>query len=243
FLNPANHKTDIPLDYISYHFYAGPPPQGTITDWQYSFFQQADEFLGTVRIIETIRKNLSPSTKTDIDELGSILPTDAPPAVGVTPPAAYWNLSGAMYAYLYVELARLQIDVVGESQLVGFPTQYPSVSMMDWTTNQPNARFWVLKLLRDTFHPGDKMVETDLTVPNAPDLEAQAFITPAGHKLLLVNKRNLVTDVPLPDSGSATALTVDLQSGEGPARRVFPSNGKITLQPFAVTVVSWDYSG
>ena len=243
FLNPANHKTDIPLDYISYHFYAGPPPQGTITDWQYSFFQQADEFLGTVRIIETIRKNLSPRTKTDIDELGSILPTDAPPAVGVTPPAAYWNLSGAMYAYLYVELARLQIDVVGESQLVGFPTQYPSVSMMDWTTNQPNARFWVLKLLRDTFHPGDKMVETDLTVPNATDLEAQAFITPAGHKLLLVNKRNLVTDVPLPDSGSATALTVDLQSGEGPARRVFPSNGKITLQPFAVTVVSWDYSG
>ncbi len=240
FLNPANHQTDIPLDYISYHFYAGPPPQGTITDWQYSFFQQADEFLGTVRIIETIRKNFSPSTKTDIDELGSILPTDTPPAVGVTPPPAYWNLSGALYAYLYVELARLQIDVVGESQLVGFPTQYPSVSMMDWTTNQPNARFWALKLLKDTFHPGDKMVETDLTVPNAADLEAQAFITPAGHKLLLVNKRDFATEVPLPDSGSATALTVDLQSGEGPARRVFPSNGKITLQPFAVTVVSWN---
>ncbi len=239
FLNPSNHLPEIPIDYISYHFYAVPLPQETIADWQFTFFQQADEFLGTVRSIETIRKNLAPKTKTDIDEMGSILPPDAPPAVGVTPPPAYWNLSGAMYAYIYVELARMQIDVVGQSQLVGFPTQYPSVSMMDWTTNKPNARFWVLKLLKDTFHPGDKMVETDLTVPNAIDLEAQAFITSAGHKLLLVNKRNLATDVPLPDAERATALTVDLQSGESPARSVTPSDGKITLQPFAVTVVSW----
>ena len=88
-------------------------------------------------------------------------------------------------------------------------------------------------------HLGDKMVETDLTVPNATDLEAQAFLTSTGHKLLLVNKRNVVTDVPLPDADSATALTVDLQSGEGPARVVTPSDGNITLQPFAVTVVSW----
>ncbi len=239
FLNPSNHLPEIPLDYISYHFYAVPLPEETIADWQYTFFQQADGFLNTVRSIEAIRKNLAPKTKTDIDELGSILPTDAPPAVGVTPPPGYWNLSGAMYAYLYVELARMQIDVVGEAQLVGFPTQYPTVSMMDWTTNQPNARFWVLMLLKDTFHPGDKMVETDLSVPNAIDLEAQAFITSAGHKLLLVNKRNLATDVPLPDAERATALTVDLQSGEGPARSVTPSDGKITLQPFAVTVVSW----
>jgi hypothetical protein len=144
-----------------------------------------------------------------------------------------------MYAYLFVELARLQIDVVGESQLVGFPSQVPSVSMMDWTTNQPNARFWVLKLLEDSFHPGDKMVETDLSIPNAADLEAQAFITPAGHKLLLVNKRDLATDVIVPDAENAAAVTVDLQSGEGPARSVRPAGGIITLQPFAVTVVSW----
>jgi hypothetical protein len=239
FLNPANHQPGIPLDYISYHFYAVPPSNHTIADWQYDLFQQSDQFLTTVRSVETIRKKLAPQTKTDIDELGTILPTDAPPAVGVAPPPAYWNLSGAVYAYLFVELARLQIDIVGESQLVGFPTQYPTVSMMDWTTNKPNARFWVVKLLQDTLHPGDRMVETDLTVPNATDLEAQAFLTAAGRKLLLVNKRDVATDVPLPDAESATALTVDLQSGEGPARTVTPSDGAITLQPFAVTVVSW----
>jgi hypothetical protein len=84
-----------------------------------------------------------------------------------------------------------------------------------------------------------KVVETDLTVPNATDLEAQAFLTPNGHKLLLVNKRIVATDLPLPDAERATALTVDLQSAEGPARVVTSFNGKITLQPFAVTVVSW----
>ncbi len=239
FLNPANHQPGIPIDYVSYHFYAVPAPDQTVNEWQYTFFQQADSFLSTVRSIEVIRKNLSPQTKTDIDELGTILPTDNTPADVVPPPTAYWNVSGAMYAYLYLELARQQIDIVGESQLVGFPTQFPSVSMMDWTTNQPNARYWILKLLKDTFHPGDKMVETDLSATYSADVDAQAFVTPSGNKLLLVNKRNAAIDIPLPNALSATALTVDLQSGEGPARSVSPVNDKITLQPFAVTVVSW----
>jgi len=238
FLDPTNHQPGIPLDYISYHFYASPPAGQTIDDWPVTFFQQADGFLDSVRSIETLRKQLAPHTKTDIDELGTILPTDNTPADSVPPPAAYWNLSGALYAYLYLQLARLQIDIVGESQLVGYPSQFPSVSMMDWTTNQPTARFWVLKLIKDSFHPGDSMVETALAVSNA-DVETQAFVTTAGHKLLLINKTGTAMDVPLPDADTASALTVDLQSGEGPARSVSPSGGQITLQPFAVTVVSW----
>ena len=89
-----------------------------------------------------------------------ILPTDNNPEDKVPPPKAYWNLAGSLYAYLYIELSRLQIDVIGESQLIGYPTQFPSVSMMNWENNKPNARFWVLKLLKDNFHPGDEMVET-----------------------------------------------------------------------------------
>lgn len=239
FLNPANHQPGIPVDYLSYHFYVVPASDETVDDWQYTFFEQADTFLNTVQSIETIRKSLSPQTKTDIDELGTILPTDNTPADVEPPPAAYWNLSGATFAYLYLGLARLQIDIVGESQLVGFPSQYPSVSMMDWTTNRPNARYWILKLIKDNFHPGDKMVETDLSAAYSGDVEAQAFITHAGHKVLLINKRNAVAEVPLPDANAATALTVDMQSGEGRARSVIPANGKITMQPFAVTVVSW----
>jgi hypothetical protein len=236
FLNPANHKPGIPLDYISYHFYASPTRSQTLADWQYTFFDQANGFLSTVRYIENIRKRLSPATKTDLDELGVILPTDNTAADSVPPPAGYYNLAGSLYAYLFIQLSRLQIDIIGESQLVGYPTQYPSVSMMDWTTNKPNPRFWVLKLIKDNFHPGDTLVNTD---PNSPDVAAQAYITPSGHKLLLANKRNHAIEVKLPDAAKSTALTVDESTGDEPAHSVKPANGQIKLQPFAVTVVSW----
>jgi hypothetical protein len=236
FLDHKNHRPGIPLDFISYHFYATPDGAQNLDHWQYTFFDQASGFLNTVRYVETIRKRLSPETKTDLDELGVILPTDNTAADKTPPPPAYWNLAGALYAHLFTELARLEIDVIGESQLVGYPTQYPSVSMMNWQTLQPNARFWVLKLLKDSFHPGDSLVETSI---GSGDLDAQAFVTPGGHKLLLVNKRNRIMDVTLPDAEKASALTVDGATGDGPARTVKPADGKIRLEPFAVTVVSW----
>jgi hypothetical protein len=236
FLDPANHKADIPIDYISYHFYASPTATETIADWQYTFFDQAEGFLTAVKYIESIRKRLSPQTKTDADELGVILPTDNKAGDNVPPPAAYWNLAGSLYAYLYIELSSLQIDIIGESQLIGYPTQFPSVSMMNWITNKPNARFWVLKLLKDSFHPGDQLVETSI---GSRDLAAQAFLTPTGQKLLLVNKRSRAFEVELGDATKASALTVDGKSGDGPARAVKPIAGKLDLEPFSVTVVSW----
>ncbi len=236
FLDHKNHRPGIPLDMISYHFYASPGKDQTIDNWKYTFFDQADGFLNTVRYVEAIRKRLSPETRTTLDELGVILPTDNKPEDKIPPPDAYWNLCGSLYAYVYIEVSKLQIDVVGMSQLVGYPTQFPSVSMMDWRTNQPNARYWVLKMIKDNFHPGDKLVETDA---GRGELTAQAFITPTGRKLLLANKRDNAIEVPLTDADKATALTVDLQTGDGPARSVKPADGKITLEPFAVTVVSW----
>lgn len=236
FLNPANHKSGIPLDYISYHFYATPSREQTIADWQHTFFEQADRFLGTVRSIEDIRKRLSPETKTDLDELGVILPTDNGPTDDVPPQPAYWNAAGSLYAYLYIQLSRMQIDIVGESQLIGYPTQFPSVSMMDWIQNKPNARFWVLKLIKDSFRPGDSLVDTDI---GSDDVAAQAFVTRGGRKLLLANKRNRAVEVILPDAQKASALTVDEATGDEPARKVKPSDGRIRLEPFAVSVVSW----
>jgi hypothetical protein len=108
--------------------------------------------------------------------------------------------------------------------------------MMDWVANKPNARYWVLKLIKDNFHAGDKLVETSM---GSHDLSAQAFITPSAHKLLLVNKRNKEVEIGLGAAGNATAQVVDVQSGEGPARTVSVESGKIALEPFAVAVVSW----
>jgi hypothetical protein len=236
FLDHKNHQPGIPLDFISYHFYTTPVTGQTMESWQYTFFTEADGFLNTVRYVEAIRKRLSPATKTDLDELGCILPTDNTAADKTPPPAAYWNLAGSLYAYLFIELSRMQIDVIGESQLVGYPTQFPSVSLMNWENNKPNARYWVLKLIKDSFHPGDKLVETS---GGSNNLEAQAFVTAAGRELLLVNKRDRAGIVTLPDAEKASALTVDEKTADGPVRAVKAVGGKLTLEPFAVTVVSW----
>ncbi len=76
-----------------------------------------------------------------MDEIGSISADDGgqgkPGHVTKPIPASYWNLSGATYAYVFGNLASLGIDVAGESQLVGYPTQFPSVSMVDWNTGGP----------------------------------------------------------------------------------------------------------
>ncbi len=236
FLNPIHHKPGIPLDYISYHFYASPTKDQTIDHWQYTFFDQAEGFLTAVRYIESTRKRLSPKTKTDLDELGVILPTDNRPGDDVAPPTLYWNLAGSLYAYLFIELSKMQIDLIGMSQMVGYPTQFPSVSMMDWRTNEPNARYWVLKLIKDSLHSGDQLVETSV---NSGDVAVQAFLTPSGRKLLLTNKRNRPIEIELPDAEHAAARTVDEQTGDGPTRMVKLVDGKISMEPFAVTVVSW----
>jgi hypothetical protein len=240
FLNPANHATGVPLDFISYHYYAQPTAEQTIEDWQYTFFDQAEGFLNTVRYVEAIRKRLSPQTRTDLDELGAILPGDSeenrqPGFVAPPEPKNYWNLAGAMYAYLYLETAKMGIDVVGESQLVGYHTQFPSVSMVNYNTGDPNARFRVLELLKDNFGPGDKLVQT-----TSPDktIAVQGFATEHGKKLLLINKLNRSSEIVLPAGADGASVTMVAPStGDGAPATETVHGGSLSLQPFEVAVV------
>ena len=153
-------------------------------------------------------------------------------------PHRYWNAAAALYAYLYIELAKLGVDVVGESQLVGFPSQFPSVTMIDWTTGKPNARYWALKLIKDNFHRGDKLVGPPSGLFSSPEIAIQAFITPAGHKVLLVNKTNQEETVKLQaDLANGATWTVDEATGEN-APRLGKANGDtLKLAPFAVEVL------
>jgi hypothetical protein len=235
FLNPKNHKPGVPLDMITYHFYASPGSDENPGNWQYTFFEQADHFLDVVRYVESIRQRLSPDVRTDMDELGTILPDDNI-LLRAPIPESYWNLCGAMYAYLYAELASLGIDVAGESQLVGYPTQFPSVSMVDWNTGRPNARSWVLKLLRDNFGPGDKLVETKVGLPA---VYAQGFATRDGkRKILLINKRNRPVIVSIPSAAGAQVDFVDQTTGVNPPGSAKLPGEQTGLSAFAVAVVS-----
>jgi hypothetical protein len=220
---------------ITYHFYASPSADQTPEIQQYTFFDQADHFLDTVRYIESIRQRLSPQTRMDANELGSIAADDnrsGPIAI----PDSYWNLSGALYAYVYAELAKLGIEYAGESQLVGYPTQFPSVSMVNWETGQPNARYWVLKLLHDNFGPGDTLVEANI---DSPYVYALGVITRgAQHKVLLVNKRDRAFAVSIPGAAGGHVDVVDQQTGfHPPAGRELASD-EVTLGGLAVAVVT-----
>lgn len=238
FLNPANHKPGIPLDMISYHFYAVPTPDQNPDIQQYTFFEQADQFLTTVRYIEAIRQRLSPSTETTVDEIGSISADDgeqgSPGHVAKPIPDSYWNLSGATFAYVFGELASLGIDIAGESQLVGYPTQFPSVSMVDWSTGAPNARFRILELLKNNFGPGDKIVAVSSGMPYVYGL---GFITPAGkRKLLLVNKRDREIDLKLPEPAREIQFVDQTTKGEPATEPLNSANVKLRGLSVAVLI-------
>jgi hypothetical protein len=198
-----------------------------VDQWQYIFLDRADDFLHRVRYIESIRKRLSPETITTVNEIGTI--------INEVPTKEYFSLSGAVYAYMFLELTKLGIDVAGESQLVGFPTMFPDVSMTNWESGHPNARYWVLKLIKDNLGPGDKLVETFQTNGG---FVSQAYITAGGKKLLLINQRNREIRVKLPEGmKGAIADASDVSTNENPpSREVLPDN-EIMLKPFAVTVI------
>src|SRR5205807_10293378 len=117
FFDHKNHISGVPLDFISYHFYAIPSADETPDVEQFTYFDQADGFLKSVRYIESIRKRLSPETKTTIDELGVISADDLtqgePGHVSKPIRDSYWNLAGGMYAYIFCLLTMIGIDVAG----------------------------------------------------------------------------------------------------------------------------------
>jgi hypothetical protein len=241
FLNPQNHKAGVGLDAISYHFYASPAKDEPPEAQQFTFWDQAAGFLNTVRYVEAIRKRLSPKTATMINEVGAISADDGeqnqPGHVTQPIPNSYWNLCGAMYAYLFGELANLGIENVNASQLVGYPTQYPSVSLVDWETGQPNARFWVLKLLRDHFGPGDKLMRTSQP---GPYVYAQAFLCRDNQRrLLLVNRRNREIEITVPQAGGASIQYVDQTTGFQPPASAKLAGDTVRLGGYAVAVVEF----
>src|SRR5258708_5264166 len=236
FLNPANHAPGIPLDMISYHCYASANPNQKLEDYQYTLFDKADLFLNVVRYIEDIRKRLSPATKTTINELGTFVNDemrDQPI------PQEYWNLSASVYAYFFIELTKLGIDIIGESQLVGFRTQYPDVSMINPDNGKPNARFRVLQLIHDNFQAGDALVTTSVEGLRGDDIMAQGFTEGGTKKILMLNKRNKTIQIKLPAGFKGAAVgTVEMSSGANPPHQSALYSDPIHINPFAFTLIT-----
>jgi hypothetical protein len=236
FLDHHHHQSNIPLDMVSYHFYAAPRFEQTVDSWQYSFFDQADGFLATMRYADAIRRRLSPETKTAFDEVGTELPTDWHPDKPMDPgppiPAIYWNASAAVFGYIFLESAKMGVDVVNESQLVGFPSQFPSVTMLDWKTGAPNARFDTLQLLIRYAPAGGTIVATKV-LPHDHDIDALAFTEGGAYRLLIVNRRNRTIPVQVPAEFVGGVIHC-VAPGTQPQ---VMKDQEYALPPFAVTIL------
>jgi hypothetical protein len=242
FLNHGNHVPGTPIDWLTFHNYIA---SGTSPDtWEDTLFgtgvqdygQAADAFTASVRDVIRMRDQLSPQTKISIDEQGVFYTTYTNSTAPLSSyPPLFWVASGAFHVYTYENLAKLGIEVLSMTQMVGYPNNSPAVAMLNWETGHPNARYWILKLLPDNFGPGDVLVDTTV---NSSRVAAQAFFTSEGQKLLLINKSNAAVQVMLANSRDASTLTVvDESTGENPPRVEKVSNGVVTLAPFAVGVL------
>jgi len=243
FVDPQNHAPGIVPDAVSYHFYFQPRSDETPATMQHTAFEQADKLLAATRAIEAIRTRFSPTTKIAINELGSILPFPLAPKLERPIPDSYWNLSGAVWAYLYGHLAMMGVDMIHASELIDYPGQVPSATLVNWETGQPNARYWVVKLLRENFAPGDTLIaprsveEFFGPVPGA-QIYAQGFIDAKGaRKILMVNLRDRPARLTVPGAKGGRIQKVDQTTATSPSAQLLATE-ELELPGLAVGVLT-----
>lgn len=168
FLNMSNHLPGVPRpDFASFHYYAGAVLRDDVNGYE-GICRDVEDWLPNVRTAINVRDALSPSTQLDMDEVGVILPNDnSNEWTGDAPgfPPIYWNAAAASFMYRFLLYAPLGLEFMGDSALAQIPNmtaargprwapQFPSVSLLDWNTGAPTARFRVLQLLIQSTSPG-----------------------------------------------------------------------------------------
>lgn len=235
-LDPANHSGGEKLDWLAYHFYGY--VSGAPTEWPTNVFAQADGFLNHVNTVETARKQLSPTTKTTIEEVGTFFAGAIREEDPVEAPPEYWTFSAAMYAYVFANLSKLGINYAGHSQLMGSPGNFPTTSLLDWESGKPTARYRVLDLMIENFGPGDRIVES---TTSAEGLFTQAVKTLDGErKVLLVNKSFGALDLDLPSESKGGRVDImDVETQGGPWRSEKLRHDGLQLPAFGIAVLTY----
>jgi hypothetical protein len=251
FLNPKNHAPSAPaIDFFSLHNYVvGKNEPAT---WQVDYFTSPNRtgpgsssgaFIGQLRSVMKIRDELSPATEIVIDELGTAnLPklSDGwhPDVPYSTFHPLYWVAMGANWAADFITAEEFGIPLISMTQMLGYPTQSPSCTMVNWTNAKPNAHYWILKLVNSNFGPGDRLVST---LSSSQDIVALAASTMSGRKILVVNTSDRTVEVDYRGVFPRASLqieTVDETSGEHSPRVQRINGTTVKLAPFGVAVVT-----
>ena len=184
FLNASNHRSPVRENFatyvreVSYHWYSEnganlPYSWHTIGANPADIFVQSAQFLVSARRIKELVNELAPGTLVYCNEIGVLAPDPAEQLDPFGQDRWWWNLEAAQYGYVYGELAALGVDGMAASQLTGYPGNAASISMLDWTTGQGNAWYWVVKMFVDTLGSGKKDVLTLLN--NHPSTPISSF--------------------------------------------------------------------
>jgi hypothetical protein len=228
FLKPTHHRPGVPIDMMSYHFYVSTSHDTLVAGCPAPAFAEVDRGVRGARRLERLRARLRPAAGTAVTESGTVAVEDLaqwrPGYVYEPIPDTYWRLSAAVYAYIVSRLAELGVDVVAESALAQFPGEFASVTLLDWETGEPNARYWVLKALCDGLRDGGTLVRA---ASGSAAIHARAWRTGDGRRrLLLVNTCDapvhLALDAPpgarwtVVDDAHAPPRTEALAAGTGP---------------------------
>jgi hypothetical protein len=117
--------------------------------------------------------------------------------------------------------------------------QFPSVSLLNWTTGEGTAKYWTTKLLIDTADiDSDQAVVTNTTDVGDTNIFSQAFVGNNNRRwILIVNKRYASIDVLLTGCSGGRMQIINEASGFGPATEVALTSDRITLTAFAIAVV------
>lgn len=169
--------------------------------------------------------------------------------IGINRTTVSWNAAASLFAYAFGTLAERGYLFVGQDQLIGgtWPDNEPAVSMLDWQSGEPNAKYWVTRLLAAGVgsRASKRLSPSNSSDPSA--LYALAFTAtapPHARSLLLVNKRQAPATATLAGVTGGEASCVEVGAGlsePGFAPTVvkrLSSAGVLAMGGFATCVVS-----
>jgi hypothetical protein len=245
FLNASNHAPGTPLDWISYHYYAFIDTKTNVSQWADQIFGQSAFYVGNMETIEQARRQLSPNTKSTVNEFGVIINQAGMQPDPESIPDIYWNICAAQYGITFGRASVAGVQALGMSQMVGFPSQFPSVSMVDWNTGKGNARLSTLKMIVKHLAPnnGQRKLKIFATVTTDDVYGIGYLVTEKDgtvvKKSLIVNKGADFATIQVNTLNSGVVEYTDLQrtGPYGESKQEAVTGSAITLGGYGVAIV------
>jgi hypothetical protein len=158
----------------------------------------------------------------------------------------YWVASAAQWLFQFLVSAEaIDLATVAQSQVLGYPAgfdglsgEWPCGSMVDWTENKLNHKYWLqIALLQSLGRPFSFCATSGGTTSSS--VYAQGLRSQKGSVLVLINTKATAQTVSVAGARGKHAATIDGAVGNEAAREATLASDSIDLGPFATMLVHW----